>query len=144
MQYSIASEIELAKAMNKTMTFFGDGEVVEVSSLQLANGLVQLKTLFEQMQVGDQPAKYLDTRPLVEALGLSPDVQQCAFEVQTTLFEFYFDFLGLQHYYTFKTNTITREVKTAERDDSEPRKCVLKDEPLTNLMFCFHTPNKKR
>jgi hypothetical protein len=41
-----------------------------VSSLQLANGLLQLKTLFEQMQVGDQPAKYLDTRPLVEALGL--------------------------------------------------------------------------
>ena len=44
-------------------------------SLQLANGLVQLKTLFEQMQVGDQPAKYLDTRPLDEALGLSPDVK---------------------------------------------------------------------
>ncbi len=96
------------------------------------------------MQVGDQPAKYLDTRPLVEALGLSPDVQQCAFEVWTTLFEFYFDFLGLQHYYTFKTNTITHEVKTAERDDSEPRKCVLKDQPQTNLMFCFHTPNKKK
>ena len=144
MQYSIASEIELAKAMNKTMTFFGDGEVVEVSSLQLANGLVQLKTLFEQMQVGDQPAKYLDTRPLVEALGLSPDVQQCSHEMWTNLFEFYLDFLGLQHYYTFKTNTITREVKTAERDDSEPRKCVLKDELQTNLMFCFHTPNKKK
>ena len=58
--------------MNKTMTFFGDGEIVEVSSLQLANGLVQLKTLFEQMQVGDQVAKYMDTCPLVEALGLSP------------------------------------------------------------------------
>ena len=81
MQYSIGSEIELAKVMNKTMTFFGDGEVVEVSSLQLANGLVQLKTLFEQMYVGDQPAKYLDTRPLVEELGLSPDVQQCSHEM---------------------------------------------------------------
>ena len=38
--------------MNKTMTFFGDGEIVEMSSQQLANGLLQLKTLFEQMQVG--------------------------------------------------------------------------------------------
>ena len=56
-KYSIGSESELAKVMNKTMTFFGDGEVVEVSSLQLANGLVQLKTLFEQMQIGDQVAK---------------------------------------------------------------------------------------
>ena len=130
--------------MNKTMTFFGDGEIVEVSSQQVANVLLQLKTLFEQMQVGDQPAKYLDTRPLVEALGLSPDVQQCAFEVWTNLFEFYFDFLDLQHYNSFKTNTITHEVKTAERDDSEPRKCVLKDELQTNLMFCFHTPNKKK
>ena len=111
MQYSIESEGKLAKVMNKTMNFCGDGEVVEVSSLQLAIGLVQLKTLFEQMQVGDQPAKYLDTCPLVEALGLSPDVQQCAFEVWTSLFEFYFDFLGLQHYNTFKTNTITRRVK---------------------------------
>ena len=74
--------------MNKTMTFFGDGEIVGVSSQQLANGLLQLKTLFEQMQVGDQPAKYLDTRPLVEALGISSDVQQCAFEVWTSLFEF--------------------------------------------------------
>ncbi len=98
MQYSIGSEIELAKAINKTMTFFGDGEIVEVSSQQLANGLLQLKTLFEQMQVGDQLAKYLDTRPLVEALGFSPDVQKCAHEVWTNLFEFYFDFLGLQHY----------------------------------------------
>ena len=96
------------------------------------------------MQVGDQPAKYLDTRPLVEALGLLPDVKQCAFEVWTNLFEFHFDFLGLQHYYPFKTNTITRKVKTAERDDSEPRKRVLKDEPQTNLMFCFHNPNKKK
>ena len=104
--------------MNKTITLFGDGDIVEVSSLQLANGLLQLKTLFEQMQVGDQSAKYLDTHPLVEALGLSPDVQQCTFEVWTSLFEFYFDFLGLQHYYSFKTNTITGEVKTADRDDS--------------------------
>jgi len=115
-----------------------------VSSQQLANGLLQLKTHFEQMQVGDQVAKYLDTHPLVEALGLSPDVQQCSHEMWTNLFEFYFDFLGLQHYYSFKTNTITREVKNAERDDSEPRKCVLKDELQTNLMFCFHTPNKKK
>ena len=76
---------------------------------------MQVKTLFEQMKVGDQPAKYLDTCPLVEALGLSPDIQQCAFEVWTTLFEPFFDFLGLQHYYTFKTNTITRKVKTAEK-----------------------------
>ena len=116
----------MAKAMNKTKTFFGDGDIVEVSSLQLANGLLQLKTLFEHMQVGDQVAKYMVTCPLVEALGLSPDAQQCSHEVWTNLFEFYFDFLGLQHYYTFKTNTITRKVKTAERDDSEPRKCVHK------------------
>ena len=96
------------------------------------------------MQVGDQVAKYMDTHPLVEALGHSLDVQQCSHEVWTSLFEFYFDFLGLQHYYTCKMNTKTREVKTAERDDFEPRKCVLKDEPQTNLMFCFHTPNKKK
>ena len=96
------------------------------------------------MQVGDQPAKYLDTCPLVEALRLSPDVQQCLHEMWANLFEFNFDFLGLQHYYTVKTNTITCKVKTAERDDSEPRKCVLKDEPQKNLMFCFHTPNKKK
>ncbi len=144
MQYSIGSERKVAKVTNKTMTFFGDGDIVEVSSQQLANGLLQLKTLFEQTQVGYQVAKYLDTHPLVEALGLSPDVQQCAFEVWTNLFEFYFDFLGLQHYYSFKTNTITCKVKTAERDDSEPRKRVHKYEPQTNLMFCFHTPNKKK
>ena len=96
------------------------------------------------MQVGDQPAKYLDTHPLVEALGLSPDVQQCSHVVWTNLFELYFYFLGLQHCYTFKTNTITCEVKTAERDDSEPRKRVLKDEHQTNLMFCCHTPNKRK
>ena len=86
----------------------------------------------------------MDTHPLVEARGHSPDVQQCTFEVWTNLFEFYFDFLGIQHYYTFKTNTITREVKTAGKDDSEPRRCVQKDEPQTNLMFCFHTPNKRK
>ena len=126
------------------MTFFEDDENVEVSSQKLANGLLQLKTLFQQMQIGDQLAKSMDTHPLVEALGLSPDVQQCTFEAWTNLFEFYADFLGLKHYYTFKTNTITREVKTAERDDSEPRKCVLKDQCQTNLMFCFHTPNKKK
>ncbi len=95
------------------------------------------------MQIGDQLAKSMGTRPLVEALGLSPDVQQCSHEVWTRLFEFYFDFLGLQHYYTFKTNTITREVKTAGKDDSEPRKCVQKYKTQTNLMLCFHTPNKK-
>ncbi len=82
------------------MNFFEDDEIVEVSSLQLANGLLQLKTLFKQMQVGDQVAKYMDTRPLVEALGLSPDVQQCSHEVWINLFEFYFDYLCLQHYYT--------------------------------------------
>ena len=86
----------------------------------------------------------MDTHPLVEALGLSPDVQQCSHEVWTDLFEFYFDFLGLLHYYTFTTNTLTREVKTAEKDDSEPRKHVQKDKPQTNLMFCCHTPNKKK
>ncbi len=104
---------------------------------------MQLKTRFEQMQVGDQPAKYLDTCPLFEALGISPDVQQCSHEVWTNLFELYFDFLGLQHYYTFKMNTITREVKPAERDDSEPRKCVQKDNSQTNLMFCFLTPKRE-
>ncbi len=124
------------------MTFFGGGDIFEVSSQQLANGLLQLKTLFEQMQVGDQDAKFMDTRPLVEALGLSHNVQQCSHEVWINLFEFYFDFLGLQHYYIFKTNTITHEVKTGGKDDSEPRKCVLKHEPQTNLMFCFHTPNQ--
>ncbi len=108
MKYLIGSQSKLAKAMNETMTLFGDGEIVEVSSLQLANGLLQLKTLFEQMQVGDQVAKYMDTRPLVEALGLSPDVKQYSYEVWINLFEFYFDFLGLKHYYTFKMNTSTR------------------------------------
>ena len=29
-KYSIGSESELAKAMNETMTFFGDGDIVEV------------------------------------------------------------------------------------------------------------------
>ncbi len=81
------------------------------------------------MQVGDQASKYMDTHPLVEALGLSADVQQCAFEVWTNLFEFYVEFVGLLHYYTFKMNTITCEVKTAEKDDSDPRKHVHKDEP---------------
>ena len=96
------------------------------------------------MQIGDQVAKYMDICPLVEALGLSPDIQQCSHEVWTSLFEFYFDFLGLQHYYTFKTNTITREVKTAGKDDSEPRRCVQKDNPQINLMFSFHTPNERK
>ncbi len=40
MMYSIGSESELAKVMNKTMNLCGDGEVVEVSSFQLANRLV--------------------------------------------------------------------------------------------------------
>ena len=39
---------------------------------------------------------------------------------------------------------ITRKVKTPERDESEPRKRVLKDEPQTNLMFCFYTQNEKK
>ena len=145
MKYSIGSENELAQAMNKTLTFFEDEETIEVSSVQLANGLLQLITLFKQMQIGvDQLTKYIETRPFVEALGLSPDIQQCAFETWTNLFEFYFEFLGLQNYYTFKTNTITREVKTAGKDDSEPRRCVKKDVPQTNLMFSFHTPNKRK
>ncbi len=110
--------------MDTTLTYLVEEETVELSSVQLAKGLLQIKTLFEQVQVGDQPAKYLDTCPLGEALGLSPDVQQCAFEAWTNLFEFYFDFLGLQHYYTFKTNTISCEVKTAGKNDSEPGRCV--------------------
>ena len=98
--------------MNKTMTLFEDAAIVTVSSQQLANGLLQLKTRFQQMQKGDQLAKCIDTSPLVESLGFSSDVQQCAHLVWTNLFEFYFDFLGLQHYYTFKTNTISCEVHT--------------------------------
>ncbi len=145
MKYSIGSENELAQAMNKTITFFEDDETVEVSSLQLANGLLQLITLFKQMQIGvDQLTKYIETRPFVEALGLSPDIQQCVFEVWNNLFEFYFEFLGLQSYYTFKTNKITREVKTAGKDDSEPRTHVQKDEPQTNLMSSFHTPHMRK
>ena len=96
------------------------------------------------MQIGDQCTKCMDTCPLVKVLVLSPRCSTMHLEVWTNLFEFYFDFLGLQHYYTFKTNTITREVKTAGKDDSEPRKLVYKDDPQTNLMFCFHTPNEKK
>ena len=57
MKYLKGSQSELAKAMKKTMTFFGDGEIVEVSSQQLANDLLQLKTLFEQLQIGEHLAK---------------------------------------------------------------------------------------
>ncbi len=96
------------------------------------------------MQIGDQLAKCLNTHPLIDALGFPPGLDQCAFEVWTNLFEFYFDFLGLKHYYTFKTNTITREVKTAERANSEPRRSVKKDIFQTNLMFGFCTPNKRK
>ncbi len=77
MRYSIGSENKLAQGMNKTITFFDDDETVEVSSVQLANGLLQLITLFKQIQVGgDKLTKCMDTRPFVEPLGLSPDIQQ--------------------------------------------------------------------
>ena len=144
MKYLIGSQSKSAKAMNKTMTFFGVGQIVEVSSLQLASGLLLMKTLFEKMQLGDQLAKCLDTCHLVEALGFPPDVQQCAFEVWTSLFAFYFDFLSLRQYYTFKTNTITEEVRTPGKDDSELRKSVKNDIFETNLMCGFHIPNKRK
>ena len=48
MKYSLGSDSKLAKAINKTMTFFVDDGIVEVSQ-QLANGLLHLKTHFEQM-----------------------------------------------------------------------------------------------
>ncbi len=101
--------MELAKAMNQTLTYFVEEDIVEMSSLQLANGLLQMKTLFQQMQIGDQLAKCLDTCPLVEVLGFSPGLGHCTFEVWNYLFEFYFDFLGLQQYCLFKMYTITRE-----------------------------------
>ena len=74
MQYSIESETKLAKPMNEMLTHVVEEKNVKLSSLQPANGLLQMKTLFEQMQIGDQLAKCLETCRLVEALGLSPDV----------------------------------------------------------------------
>ncbi len=96
------------------------------------------------MQMDDLLAKCIDTHPLVEAFGLSPDVQECAFEVWIILFDFYFDFLGLQHHYTFRTNAITHEEKSPGKDDSEPRRRMQKENPQTNLMFSFHTPKKEK
>ena len=96
------------------------------------------------MQKGDQLAKCMDTCPLLEALGFPPDVQQCAFKVWTNDFEFNFDFLGLRQYYTFKTNTITHKEKTPGNDDSATRSIVIEDIFQTNLMFGFHTPNKRK
>ena len=119
MKYSIGSEVMLAQAMNKIVTHFEDDEIVEMSSLQHA--------FFQQIQIGGQLAKCMNTHPLVEALRISPDVQQCAFEVWANLFEFYFDFLGLQQYYTVKTNTIIRELKNPGKDDSVPRRSVKKE-----------------
>ena len=79
------------------------------------------------MQIGDQLAKGIDTCPLVEALRFSPDVQQCAHEMWINLFEFYFDFLGLTQYYTFKMNKITSKEKAPGKDYSKLRKSVMKD-----------------
>ena len=74
MENMIESGMELAKAMNQTLNLIVEEDKVEMSSLQLANGHLQMKTLFQQMQAGDQLAKCLDTGPLVEALGSSPNV----------------------------------------------------------------------
>ena len=85
----IESETELAKSMNKTLTYVVEEEIIKLVSLQLANGILQMKTLFPQMQIGDWLAKCLDTLPLVEALGFSPGLEQCIFEVWINHFEFY-------------------------------------------------------
>ncbi len=68
MEYPIESETELAKAMNQMILYVVEEEV-ELSSLQLASGLLQMKTHFKKIQVGDQLAKCLDTHPLIDALG---------------------------------------------------------------------------
>ena len=47
MENMIESETELAKAMNQTLTYFVEEEILEMSSVQLANGLFQMKTLFQ-------------------------------------------------------------------------------------------------
>ncbi len=46
MEYMIESETELTKAMNQTLTYFVEEDIVEMSSLQLANCL-QMKNLFQ-------------------------------------------------------------------------------------------------
>ena len=48
MECLIESETELAKAMNQILTYFVEEHIVEMSSLQLANGLLQMKTLFRR------------------------------------------------------------------------------------------------
>ncbi len=68
MDYLIESKTELAKAMDTMVIYLVNDEIVQLPSLQLANGLLQLKSLFEQMQLGDWLAKCLDTNPHVEAL----------------------------------------------------------------------------
>ena len=85
----------VVKAMSKMLTYGNDDEIVEFSSLQLANGFFQMKTLFEQMEIGDWPAICQKTCPLVEAHGFSLDVEQCTHNSWRACFEFYFEFLGL-------------------------------------------------
>ncbi len=68
MDYLIESKTELAKAMDTMLTYAVDDEIVELPSLQLSIGSLQLKTLFKQMQICDWSAKCLDTFSLVEKL----------------------------------------------------------------------------
>ena len=114
MEYPIESETELAKAMNQIISIVVEEEV-ELLSLQLANGLLHMKAFFQQIQIGDELAKYLDTHPLVEELGFSPGPEQCACEVSTVLFDFYFDFLGVWQYYTLRQIQSPKKKKSWKR-----------------------------
>lgn len=57
MDYLIESESELAKAMNEILIYFDDNKIIELSSLQLPNSLLQMKALVKQMQIDDWLAK---------------------------------------------------------------------------------------
>ena len=71
-ELEIEIKSELEKTYWKSSTFFFDqGQETNISPLQIAKDLLQLKWLFHHMEDNITSSEFLETHPVVDALGLS-------------------------------------------------------------------------
>ena len=93
----------------------------KIANTQVASGLHALKAIFIEMMSTRDP--FVNPESLIDALDLKHNIQEASHELWTSIFMFYFVFIGVDKHVTFKVDEITKEIAT-----KEPRQSIRSQE----------------
>ena len=124
----LKSVFEMAVNMSKNPSLPKEIGQGKIANTQVARGLHALQAIFNEMMSTRDP--FVNPKSLIDALGLEHNVQEASHELWTSIFMFYFVFIGVDKHVTFKVDEITKEIAT-----KEPRKHIMSQEQSQLVVY---------